>query len=283
MNDAFHDSLDMHQIKHDMRQYLMPHFSSLPSYYDIEKYFSMTSESPANVQHISFGFLSSLVACIISQHLIHLLLASTVQPEGSICATPVSHQTVYDFHSFSQPVICSHNLHLLLFCPMRRVGFLHLQLFLLRGQSLRKWLLSCAFCKVVPDNLRKARPYIWENSTKEYGRSSNTVCFATKLKAEDQLVGIGLSDNYSGGRRCRSNWVHCGFWKKTTCLKSLLSKGVMPINTNLEQTFVCVFGCLPRGISVQHSPQFLVTRISYRGAGICPILEKLSRLDYIAT
>lgn len=60
------------------------------------------------------------------------------------------------------------------------------------------------------------------------------------------------------------------------------SRGVMAINTDLEQTFVCVFGCLFRGISVQHSPQFLVTRISYRGAGICPILEKLSRLDCIA-
>lgn len=96
------------------------------------------------------------------------------------------------------------------------------------------------------------------------------------------MVGIGLSDNWSGERRCRSNWVHCGFWKKTTCSKSVLSPGFMPINTDLEQTFACVFGCLSRAVSVQHSPQFLVTRISYRGADICPILEKLSRLVCIA-
>lgn len=56
----------------------------------------------------------------------------------------------------------------------------------------------------------------------------------------------------------------------------------MPIITDLEQTIVCVFGCLSRGISVQHSPHFLVMRISYRGAGICPILEKLSGFDCIA-
>jgi len=49
MSDAFHNSLDMHQIKHNMRQYLMARFSFLLSYYDMERYFSMTSESPVNV------------------------------------------------------------------------------------------------------------------------------------------------------------------------------------------------------------------------------------------
>lgn len=49
MNNAFHSSLEMRQIKHNMRQHVMPHCSSLPSHCGTEKCFSTLSSAPVNM------------------------------------------------------------------------------------------------------------------------------------------------------------------------------------------------------------------------------------------